>query len=87
LWDVKDVIREQRGVEVVEKGSIDSGKEYLQIIMSAFEPKFGENGEDKACGRRQRSACWFVERSRGTELKTKGFEFGHHCQGSDHRVE
>jgi len=56
LWDVKDVIREQRGVEVVEKGSIDSGKEYLQIIMSAFEPKFGENGEDKACGRRQRSA-------------------------------
>jgi len=65
------VAHEKCDVEVVEKRGIELSKKVLQILMNAVEYKFGESGEDKACGRRQRSACWVGARSRRTELKTR----------------
>jgi len=52
LWDVKVAVHEKYDVEVVEKRGVDSGQKDLQILIRAFECKFGESGEDKACGRR-----------------------------------
>ena len=72
-------------MEVVEKRGMDSGQK-VQILINAFERESAENGEDKACVRRERSACWVGARLRGTESKFKGFEFGHHRQGSAHCV-
>jgi len=86
LWEVKVEVHEKCGVKVVEKRGIGSGQKVLQIFMNTFECKSGERGKDKACGRRQRSACWVGARSRGMESKIKGFQAGHHCQGSGHRV-
>jgi len=73
LWDVKVEVHEKRNIEVLKKRGIDSGQKVLQIFINASEKKFGESWEDKACGRRQRSACSVGSRSRGTELKMKGF--------------
>src|SRR5712671_754282 len=86
LWDVEVEVHEKYDVEVVEKRGVDSGQEVFQILINTFEYKSGESGEDKACERRQRSACWVGARSRGMESKIKCFESGHHCQGSGHRV-
>jgi len=86
LLDVKVEVHERYEVEVVEKRGIDSDQKVLQILINTFECKFGESGEDKACERRERSACWVRARLGGTELKTKGFECGHHCEGSGDRV-
>jgi len=86
LWDVKVEVLEEYDAEVVEKRGIDSSQKVLQILINAFEYKFGESGEDKACGRRQVLACCVGERPRGTKLEVKGFESGHHCQGSGHRI-
>jgi len=86
LWDVKGEISEEYDVEAVEKRGIDWGQKVLQILISTLECQFGESREDNACGSRQKSAWWAAARSRGTESKIKGFESGHHCQGSGHRV-
>jgi len=52
LWDVKVEVHEECGLEDVDKRGIDLGKKVLQIIITAFECKFGESGENKACERR-----------------------------------
>jgi len=67
LWEVKVEVHEKRDAEVVEKRGIDSGQKVLQIHINASESKSGESGKDKACGRKQKSACWVGARSRGTE--------------------
>jgi len=86
LWDIKVVVRENFDEEVAEKRGTDWDQKVLQIPISTFECKSGESGEDKACGQRQRSACWVEARLRVIESKFKGFESGHHCQGSGHSV-
>jgi len=86
LWDIEVEVHEKYDVEAIEKRGIDSGQEVLQTLMNAFKCEFVENGEGKPCGWRQRSVCCVGARSRGTEFKMKGFESGHHYQGSDHRV-
>jgi len=52
LWDVKVEVHEEYDAEVVEKRGIYSGQKVLQVFINTFEYKFGESGEDKACGRR-----------------------------------
>src|SRR5712671_2210410 len=86
LRDIKLEVHEECDVEVVDKRGIDSGQKVLQILINAFEPKFGESGEDKACERVQKSAGRVGARLRGMESKIKGFESVHRCQGSGHRV-
>ena len=74
LWDVKVDIHVKCDVEFVEKRDVDLGQKDLQIFFITVECKFGESGEDKACGRRERSAFRVRENLRGKEIKMKGFE-------------
>jgi len=56
LWNVRVEVHGGCDVEVVEKRGMDSGQK-VQILINAFERESAENGEDKACVRRERSAC------------------------------
>jgi len=78
LWDAKVDVQGKCDAEIVEKGGIDPGQKVLRILINTLERKFDESGEDKTCGWRERSARWVGARLRGTELKLKGFESGHH---------
>jgi len=52
LWEVIVEIHEEYDEELVENRGINSGQKVLQILINTSETKFGESGEDKACGRR-----------------------------------